>query len=289
MNEETNYDDLIELNEDYENIRNNKIKEVKNHNNKSTKSFSVIKGWVDDIHYNKEDVIIEVRYFQDDKEKSKEFIYDNPSDTDEFNLNNELVQLIECYTKGSRNKPSDLLNQKVWLIKNKDSDNTKIKTTNSKFSKQLFKIKKALFDFGIINWNKIYNNITGSILFVIFSLFSGLLILSFGFSKVIFVFIFLIFLLSTGTISESENNYKSHIGSMILLQLIIAVPVLILSTFNGLEYLLSESTSNLLIYYAVSTVVTTTLSLSLNPFRLLANKSTKIYKKYKMNKGIEYI
>lgn len=172
MDEETNYDDLIELNEDYENIRNNKIKEVKNHNNKSTKSFSVIKGWVDDIHYNKEDVIIEVRYFQDDKEKSKEFIYDKPSDTDEFNLDNELVQLIECYTNGSRNKPSDLLNQKVWLIKNKDSDNTKIKTTNSKFSKQLFKIKKALFDFGIINWNKIYNNITGSILFVIFSLFA---------------------------------------------------------------------------------------------------------------------
>lgn len=289
MDEETNYDDLIELNEDYENIRNNKIKEVKNHNNKSTKSFSVIKGWVDDIHYNKEDVIIEVRYFQDDKEKSKEFIYDKPSDTDEFNLDNELVQLIECYTNGSRNKPSDLLNQKVWLIKNKDSDNTKIKTTNSKFSKQLFKIKKALFDFGIINWNKIYNNITGSILFVIFSLFAGLLILSLGFSKIIFGFIFLIFLLSAGTISESENNYKAHIGSMISLQLIIAVPVLILSTFNGLEYLLSDSASNALIYYAISTVVTATLALSLNPVRLLANKATKIYKKYKINKGIEYI
>lgn len=76
---------------------------------------------------------------------------------------------------------------------------------------------------------------------------------------------------------------------MISLQLIIAVPVLILSTFNGLEYLLSDSASNALIYYAISTVVTATLALSLNPVRLLANKATKIYKKYKINKGIEYI
>lgn len=220
-------DDIIELQNEFEQLKKEKIKSLNDDQREKQKSNSkrnVSKGVITEIeNYNNNTVEMMVEYIKDGHKKEKSFKLNKPKNKDEFNVNNKFVQIVNLF--GDRkNDPTSLIYRDIWLKEENNTVKLDIPENSSLRSKYKKKINRKLRNSGIDLTEDIFKKHMKSILFLFISFFCILSIISLTnsysyenalilnmYGLTFFMFgVFMVFM--SGVMTESKHFIKSIVA-----------------------------------------------------------------------------
>lgn len=153
--EEESIQQAEELNNELKNLREKKSKELSQENNKKQPKSNIIKGYISSIKNRKSSVLINVDFY-DEKEKTKSFSLDKPTNPEDYKNDNELLCFIKKYGDESTVHEYDitkLMHRKVHLRKNDANYELIVPSDLSISTMTKQKIREKLTGMNIIKWD----------------------------------------------------------------------------------------------------------------------------------------
>lgn len=318
QDQEPDYQDVLELEHEFSDLRDKKRKDLQSQKSKHTKSENkdlAIVGSVENIDKIRKSskVRVTVKYSLDGETKEKSFMLERPESKEEFSTDNEFVRMINFFGEKNGN-PSGLMHRDVWLkIRNGDDVELHIPSSLRKTEVKKQKLKRKKVKSGIAGWGEpigselARSSIAGGISSsgaalgltgMISKLGLGFALMNILLSSLIAIIVSVIaVVLIAGSSSSNKNSTRTFVAIFLLGSLItctlaffglagMSVPPQVAGDFQS-------TGNNALVGTAICMLIIISMLFLSDPFKYTVKNASKLKGKiknwYNKKRGIEYV
>lgn len=165
--EESDYEDVFELEKEFSDLREEKRKQLQSRKQEQSESEDqdlAIVGSVEDIEKSntghQPQVTVTVEYVLDGEIRNEEFNLKRPESEEEFSTDNKFVRMVNFF--GDKNgKPTGLMHRDVWLkVREEESVELHIPRSLSKSEIALQKLRRKKVESGLAGWDESIGSVT---------------------------------------------------------------------------------------------------------------------------------
>lgn len=317
--EESDYEDVFELEKEFLDLRKEKRKQLQSRKQKQSESKDqdlAIVGSVEDIE--KKDagrhpqVTVTVEYVLDGEIRKESFNLEKPESEEEFSTDNKFVRMVNFF--GDKNgKPTGLMHRDVWLkVREEESVELHIPRSLSKSEIALQKLRRKKVESGLAGWDESISSVTtrnsiiGSVsalgaVMGFLGMFSALgaefAVLNMSASVIGLLFVLLIAGAGSVMLSDSEEDLLKPVKVLSIGAFIICT--LALLGFTGMDVPPQEAQgftttlSNMVVGTSIWMLIILSITYLLTPFRAIfdtvADLKNRVKNWYNEKRGIEYV